>query len=369
MISDKIDEIKRICDFICWEERVSGSKGNKKVRNFIKKYLKENGFRFYTEKFEVNKVLPVRAEVRTEEKIYYGIPLVGSLWGEVSGTVKLVHDLGNENLKGKIVATPVGKLRDSEKAKILREKKASALITFLEELDLYYIGTIGEVKFPAINMKREDIKEIEGKEVVINIRTERKTIEGENIIVEFGRGPYVYLIAHYDTKPFVYGAIDNGLSVALLLVLIKDLRNYEDLPFRIRVLFTDCEEIGLEGSYYHVRNMNIKNILYVINIDSIGWKNPAVLYKDCYGENGVRINEKFLKHVNDVKANIPFVESKTGSSDHVPFKEKGIETLFLSSNPFTFRHTELDDFYAIDWETVKMWYEIISHFIRRLHRL
>ncbi len=370
MRSEALKDLQNLCEGICWENRLSGTKGNRAIRKQIKEFLKENGIPFFTERFEITKVLPVSAVIKSEEKEYHGIPLIGSLWGETTGEVVVVKDWDkakNLDLKGKIVASPIGGIRDSEKAKLLREKKAAALLTYLEEVNTNYSGTLGDAKFPAINVKKEVIEEIKGKEVILQIRTEKRNIECENVIVEFGRGPFVYLIAHYDTKPNVYGAIDNGLSVAFLLVLTKELFSYEDLPFRIRVLFTDAEELGLEGSTFHTKNL--KNTVYAINLDSIGWKNPAVIYKDFYGENGERINEKFLKHILEMKEDIPFVESKTGVSDHVPFKEKGVETLFLSSNPFTFRHTELDDFYAIDWEVVKMWYDVVAYFVRKLHRL
>ncbi len=370
MRSETLKEIQRLCEEICWENRLSGTKGNKKVRRLIKNFLKENNIPFFTERFEITKVLPVSARIKKGKSVYGGIPLIGSLWGESSGEVVVVKDLEKikeEDFTGKIVAIPVGGTRDEEKAKLLRKKRASALLTYMEELNVNFSGTLGETKFLAINVKREVLEDIKKQEVILQVRTEKKRIECENIVVEFGRGPFVYLIAHYDTKPFVYGAIDNGLSVAFLLVLVKELMDYEDLPFRIRVLFSDAEELGLEGSRFHTRGL--KNTIYAINMDSIGWRNPAVIYRDYYGENGKRINEKFFRHVLEMKVDIPFVASKTGVSDHVPFKEKGVETLFLSSNPFTIRHTELDDYYAIDWEVVRMWYDVVAYFIRKLHRL
>ena len=370
MISEKIKEVQRVCEEICWNNRLSGTKENKEARKFIKNYLKNLGFKVYEEEFTVTKTVPVSARIKCEGEEFPALPLVGSLWGETSGEVlilKKLEEVKEKDLRGKIVAIPVGGKRDSEKAKFLREKKASGMITFLEELDVPFSGTIGDVKFFAVNTTREIVKRIEGKEIILDIRTERKEIRGKNIYVEFGRGPILLLVAHYDTKPFVYGAIDNGLSVALLLVMSRELAGFQEIPFRIRILFTDCEELGLEGANYHA--LHSKNIFYVVNLDSIGWKNPAVIYRDARGENGKLLNEKFFKHLRDMKVDIPFVEGKTGMSDHVPFKEKGVETLFLSSNPFTLRHTELDDYFAIDWEVVKVWYEVISYFIRRVHRL
>lgn len=368
MISEKIKEIQRVCEEICWKNRLSGTKGNKEARKFIKNYLKRKGFKVYEEDFSVTKTVPVSARIKCEGEEFPAFPLIGSLWGETSGEVVILKNLEEEkDLKGKVVALPVGGRRDSEKAKFLRDKKASGMVTFLEELDVPFSGTIGDVKFFAVNTTREIVKRIEGKNVILDIRTEKKEIKGKNLYVEFGRGPVLLLVAHYDTKPFVYGAIDNGLSVALLLVMSRELAGFQEIPFRIRILFTDCEELGLEGASHHA--LHSKNIFYVINLDSIGWKNPAVLYRDASGENGRLINEKLFKHLMDMKVDIPFVESKTGMSDHVPFKEKGAQTLFLSSNPFTLRHTQLDDYFAIDWEVVKVWYEVISYFVRRIHRL
>jgi len=370
MISERIKEVQRVCEEICWKKRLSGTKGNKETRKFIEAYLKSKGFKVYKEDFFVTKTIPVSAKIKCEGEEFPAVPLVGSLWGETSGEVvvlKGLEEAREKDLKGKLVVLPVGGKRDSEKAKFLRDKKASGMITFLDELNLPFSGTIGDVKFFAVNTTKEIVKKIEGKNAILEIRTERKEIKGRNLYVEFGRGPVLLLVAHYDTKPFVYGAIDNGLSVALLLVMAKELASYQEVPFRIRILFTDCEELGLEGASHHA--LHSKNVFYVVNLDSVGWKNPAVIYKDAGGENGKLLNGKFFKHLLDMKLDIPFVESKTGMSDHVPFKGKGIETLFLSSNPFTLRHTELDDYFAIDWEVVKVWYEAVSYFVRRVHRL
>jgi len=364
----RIKELHRLSEELCWLERPSGSRGNAKARKLIEDFLKENRIPYRRESFTVEKRLPVKGSVRAEGETYEGRPLVGSLWAELKGEVVVLKKLVKDpSLRGKIVALPAGGERDEDKAKTLRELKALALITYLEELNLPYSGTVGEARFPALSLPREAVKKIEGKEVFLQIHTRLKEVRCTNLVVEFGRGPYLVLLAHYDTKPFTYGAIDNCLSVVLLLLLIKDLVEFQELPLRVRALFTDCEELGLEGAKYHARRA--RNVLYAVSLDGLGWENPAVLYRDYYGANGAVINEKFYKHLLDMKVDIPFTESKTGVSDHAPFKEKGVETLFLSSNPFTFRHTDLDDYHAVNWEVVRLWYEVVSFFVRRIHRL
>jgi len=56
-------------------------------------------------------------------------------------------------------------------------------------------------------------------------------------------------------------------------------------------------------------------------------------------------------------------------SDHIPFKRKGVEALFLSSNPFSLRHTFYDTYSAVDWDVVELWFEVLSSFLRRFHKL
>ncbi|MDQ7082820.1 MAG: M28 family peptidase, partial [Aquificota bacterium] len=104
---------------------------------------------------------------------------------------------------------------------------------------------------------------------------------------------FLYLIAHIDSKPFVKGAIDNALSVALILMIAKEIRDTYSFPYRIRFLITDCEEMGLEGAKHHVENL--KHTYYAIAVDSVGWVNPAVLSQRQRGLQRGEDNGKVLQ--------------------------------------------------------------------------
>jgi len=364
----RIKELHGLSEELCWLKRLSGTREHAKARKVIEDFLRENRIPYRRESFTVEKRMPVKASVKDREGTYEALPLLGSAWAELKGELVVLKELKKDSsLKGKVVALPVGGTREEDKAKVLKELGALALVSYLEELNLPYSGTVGEAHFPAVSLPRETVKKLEGKEVVLKTDARLREVRCTNLVVEFGRGPYLVLLAHYDAKPFTYGAVDNCVSAVLLLLLVKDLIEFQELPMRVRAVFTDCEELGLEGAKYHAKNS--KNVLYAVSLDGLGWENPAVLYRDYYGANGAVVNEKFYKHLLDMKVDIPFTESKTGVSDHVPFKEKGVETLFLSSNPYTFRHTALDDYHAVNWEVVKLWYEVVSFFVRRIHRL
>lgn len=363
MRSDLLEELKEITEMISQESRVSSSEGIERSRKYIRSYVKAKGINVREEIFEVEKDLPLKSSLTVDGEEIEIFPFVGSLQGEREGEV--VDE--EEDVKGKIALAKVGGVRESQKALQLKERGATGAIFYMDELDSPFIGTLNGTRFLAVSTRRDKAISLKGKKVRLVSRVSRKKITGRNLYFDIGKGPFLYLIAHLDTKPFVKGAIDNALAVSLLLIMFKELCKSYHFPYRIRFLITDCEELGLEGSIHHAKSLKYTD--WAINLDSIGWVNPAVIYKDSEGMNGERIMDKFDKHLRDLKIDIPFREGKRGRSDHIPFKKAGVETLFLSSNPFTLRHTFYDSYEAIDWDTAEVWFEVLISFIRRFHKL
>ncbi len=372
MKSEDLIELQGLVEGLTSRERVSGSKGIAHAKKLVKRFLRENSIGYAEEFFFVEKLMPVKARLflKGEKEEIEALPLVGSTWGSVEAEAVLVDDVFNtkEELENKLVITKIGGVREDKKARRLRELGAVGMITFLEEIDTTFSGTLNDEQFLAVNLKRSDAYRIAGKRVRLECRTKKQRIKGSNLYFDLGKGVYIYLVAHIDSKPFVEGAIDNAVGVGLLLMLAKELK-HAHLRNRVRFLITDCEELGLEGAKFHAENHDLKYVENVINIDSVGWFNPAVIYKDAEGMNGKKLMEKFERHLKELKIDIPFKASRTGKSDHIPFKKAGKETLFLSSNPFTIRHTPLDNYESINWDIVQMWYEVISTFVKVLYRL
>ncbi len=363
MRSELLEELQEITAFLSSRNRLSSSIGIRESQDYIRRFLRKIRIPFVEESFEVDKNLPIEATIKLNGTEIRAYPFVGSLWGDRE--TEVVYE--NEDVRGKIALVKVGREREEEKVKKLKGKGAIGAIFYMEELKSPYIGNLNSETFMAVSVDRETAKALAGKKVRLISKVKRTKVRGKNIYFDIGKGPFIYITAHLDTKPFVYGALDNAVSVALLLVLAKEMKENYYFPFRLRFMITDGEELGLEGAKYHVQNL--KHAYYIVNIDSIGWMNPAVIYKDAEGYNGERIMDKFYKHLNDLKIDIPFREGKRGRSDHIPFKKKGVEALFLSSNPFTLRHTFYDNYEAIDWSVVDMWYDVICSFLRRFHKL
>jgi Iap family predicted aminopeptidase len=364
MRSELLEELKELTLFLSDRNRLSGSEGVREAQEQVKRFITRRiKVPFREEVFSVEKNIPVEGRIRVEGEEIKAYPLLGSIWGETEGRV-----VGEEEeVGGNIALARLGGERESEKAKRLKDRGALAVIFYAEEINSPYSGTLNGENIIALSVDRDTALSLLGKRVSVVSRVRRTKVVGRNIYFDIGKGPFLYLIAHVDSKPFVKGAIDNALSVALILMIAKELRDTYSYPHRIRFLITDCEEMGLEGSKYHVKNL--KHTYYAVSVDSVGWLNPAVLYRDSAGYNGERIMEKFYRHLLDLKIDIPFRESGRARSDHIPFKEKGVQTLFLTSNPFTLRHTFYDTYEAIDWDVASMWFDVISSFLRRFHKL
>ena len=363
MRSEQLEKLQEITHFLSSRTRVSSSDGIEESRNYIRKFLRKLRIPFVEESFETEKNIPLEGRIKlngTEVKAY---PFVGSLWGEREAKVVPEED----DVRGKIALVKVGGEREEEKVRKLKERGAVGAIFYMEELVSPYIGNVSGEPFLALSVDRETAFDLLGKEVRIESKVKKTKVRGKNLYFDIGKGPFLYITAHLDSKPFVKGTIDNAVGVALLMLLAQELKDTYYFPYRLRFMITDAEELGLEGAKHHVKNL--KYTEYVINIDSVGWDNPAVIYKDAEGYNGERIMEKFYKHIKDIKVDIPFREGRRGRSDHIPFKENGVETLFLSSNPFTLRHTFYDTPEAVNWDVVEMWFEVLGSFVRRFEKL
>ena len=360
MRNETFEELKDLAYELLTQNRFIGTEGHKAVKESFLLLLEGLGIKYRTEEFFVEKSVPKSAKLLVNNQEVPCVPYVNSPDCEVKALVK-------RDFMEKDIALCAQK-DEMECIKKAVEKGCSAVITYLDDMDTNFYGTVGENPIAVVNIKKSYLPLVEDAEVFLKVSSSKERIKCSNVIFELGRGPVIYVVAHMDTKPEVHGAIDNGIGFLLLPFLYSELRRDYQLPYRIRFLATDAEEVGLEGAHHHV-SKGIKHTYYCINIDSIGWSNPAVIYSDMEGPNGEKIMDMFYRHIRDIGVDMDFKASKRGRSDHIPFKKMGVECLFLSSNPFTIRHTFYDVVDAVDWDKVRMWFDVILSFLRRFHRL
>lgn len=360
MKSERLEFFKEFAYGILTQNRFPGSEGHKNAKRRIKSFLDYMKASYREESFDVKLHIPQESYVEVEGKRIECFAYPGTPSLSIEGYVK-------ENfLEGDIAL-----IRDDlsmEDVKEVKRKGGIAVLTYREDLNTYHYNEMPSIDLPVLSVKRGDIQKVEDYSARLFVKSSERAIKCSNIVFEVGRGPIIYLVAHMDTSPLGYGAIDNGIGFLMLLFTYEELAKSYQKPYRLRFLITDCGSLGFMGSKFHVRN-GLKHVFYCINLDGIGWHNPCVVYEDAFGYNGQRINDSFYKHLEELKVKINYVSLKRATGDHLPFKELGVESLYLSSHPFTLRNTPYDNYDAIDWDTFNTWYEVILSFLRRFHKL
>ncbi|HIO41850.1 MAG TPA: M28 family peptidase [Aquifex sp.] len=365
-----------LAEFISSANRFPGTPHHLEVRKFLKTSLKGFGYLF-TQKFGAALQKPVSGRVEKDFFSFEGLPYTNSPSGKVWGKIADVgFGLPRENLgrsfEGKVILLKEGKLPFRKKEEFFKNKGARGIIVYREEVDEIYAG-ISAGLLPVISIKPSEARFLhEGDAVGVEVKTKPYEVEGENICLELGEGDRVlYLIAHYDTKPNTPGAIDNGLSVALLVWLAGKLSRFErKLRYRIRFLFTDLEEFGLLGAERFAEGIPQKELKksIVISVDTVGWRTPAILVRDGEGYNSPSLVEFCAEILEKLgkRESFAFTVGSSGRSDHIPFRKRGARTLFFASNPFPYRHTPLDTFEIVDSFAVKHWMNFLSYFVKNV---
>ncbi|ADC89105.1 peptidase M28 [Thermocrinis albus DSM 14484] len=347
------ERLRNIAEVFLKEDRFPTSSGAKRIKNVVKGFLREKGVPFREEIFQTEVNVPKKVEVRGSFGTITADAFLGSSPCKHAGYVK------EEPVKGDIALVSWENLHRLEN---LTEK---GVRTFFVTSPFPLKGYVEE-DLSVFSLGEEYVALLKDSYVEVRLEVKREKLLCSNLVWEIGRGPIVYVVAHMDTFPGVHGAVDNGSSVLLLFLLTEELLENYNIPFKVRFLLTDAHEIGLKGALFHT-SQGLKNAFYCINLDCVGWKDPAILYKDPAGYNSEELTELFFLCARDVG-----LEARLSSShvmgDHVPFKEMGVKTLFLGAGSFPLRHTPFDIYDIVDWHLVRLWYDALLLFLKRLGR-
>lgn len=138
------------------------------------------------------------------------------------------------------------------------------------ESELHAIGveyaehTPGVVEIPALELLGAQFRERHAIAVM-----------DPNIIVRFGEGKALLVMAHYDTVAGSPGACDNAAGVAILVELARVLQDHP--PAQAVILaFTAGEEVGLAGAEALADKLG-DDVDFAIALDLVGGDGPLVL--------------------------------------------------------------------------------------------
>ena len=170
---------------------------------------------------------------------------------------------------------------------------------------------------------------------------------------------YIIIGAHYDhlgvrDGQIYNGADDNASGTATIIEMARILKSQQNsLKRSIIVAAFDAEEIGLWGSNYLTKKLDLSRVKLMMSIDMVGWLEKGKtlqLQGAATIKNGKRLlREEAEKMRIDIKSK-DFETSILGATDTQSFAEKGVATLYVTTGLKSPYHKPEDDPELIDYK-------------------
>ena len=211
-----------------------------------------------------------------------------------------------------------------------------------------------------------------------NITSRKFIFDAKNLLAEFpplkasSDTTYLLMMAHHDSRyPWklmgdtvtALGAVDDGYGLGIILESIHQALKYrKEWNQGIKVLFTDAEEVDLQGmKAAHQYNKEIfDNVGLILNIEARGPFGPALLFETSPG------NERLVKLYAD-HARYPFGYSITNmvyqqmpnGTDFNIVRDSIAGFNFSPVQDINHYHTDLDNIHNISEKTIQHYGEQI----------
>ena len=169
---------------------------------------------------------------------------------------------------------------------------------------------------------------------------------------------YIIIGAHYDhlgvmNDQIYNGADDNASGSATIIEMARILKSQQSsLKRSVIVAAFDAEEIGLWGSNYLSKQLDLSKIKLMMSIDMVGWleKGKTLRFEGVATiKDGKRLlREEAEKMHIDIKPK-KFESSVFGATDTQSFAEKGVATWYVTTGLKSPYHQPEDDPELIDY--------------------
>ena len=170
---------------------------------------------------------------------------------------------------------------------------------------------------------------------------------------------YIIIGAHYDhlgvrNDQIYNGADDNASGTATIIEVARILKSQQNnLKRSVIVAAFDAEEIGLWGSNYLSRKLDLSKVQLMISIDMVGWlEKGKTLHLEGVAtvKNGKRLlREEAEKMHIDIHPK-DFETSIFGATDTQGFAKKGVATWYVTTGLKSPYHKPEDDPELIDYK-------------------
>ncbi|MDV2682971.1 DUF4910 domain-containing protein [Alkalihalophilus lindianensis] len=297
--------------------------------------------------------------------------------GEVNAELEYVGlgrplELEGKDLEGKIAIIQRGEISFGDKVLNAARAGAAGVIIFNNTTGALN-GTLGGANdefVPVVSISQAEgtalVSQLEGGESVeasltvlgaeSGLRTSNNVIASKKATNKNkDNGNVIVVSSHHDSVPGAPGANDNASGTAMVLELARAMKN---LPTDTEIRFATfgAEELGLIGSRHYVNTLpesELNRIAANFNLDMVGSKDAGDLVMRTVNGQPNLVTE--LAQSSSLRLNgAPTPFSQGGSSDHVPFGEKGVPAaLFIHSPLEPWYHTPEDTIDKISKEKLE----------------
>ncbi|WP_319926111.1 M28 family metallopeptidase [Xenorhabdus littoralis] len=181
-----------------------------------------------------------------------------------------------------------------------------------------------------------------------NIIAKRTSLSAKNTIL---------IVAHYDSVGTSPGAGDDGMAVASILQLMRDLTHVNTIKNNVIFLLTDGEELGLLGANYFANQLTdeeLQSISLVLNFEARGNHGTPVLFETSAQPYSLMTAlNKNLSNITAFSFTPLIYNMLQNDTDYTVFKKKGITGLnFAVVQGFEHYHRMSDTIENISPETL-----------------
>jgi acetylornithine deacetylase/succinyl-diaminopimelate desuccinylase-like protein len=178
-------------------------------------------------------------------------------------------------------------------------------------------------------------------------------------------GPWILLLAHYDSVGAGPGASDDGAGTAAVLEVARALGK----PSNVAFLITDGEEAGLLGAEAFVKSPWRDRVAAVINVEYRGTSGPSFLFETSRGNAGLMPVVRSLARPAASSLFYTIYEMLPNDTDVTVFKRAGITALnFGAIGDVAIYHTPLDDVAHVNLRTLQHQGENLLASVRAMQR-
>jgi aminopeptidase YwaD len=280
------------------------------------------------------------------------LPLTSSIETFVSGILvsvgkAFVDDVSPGSLTGKVALIERGTLTFLDKVNRVADAGAVGAVIFNNTAGNFR-GTFAESpSIPAVAISREDslaiLEFLEQGDIAAKVSVEKVKHDSQNVVAvkpgTTANGEVVILGGHYDTIEGVPGANDNGSGSATVVTIAQAIADVP-YPFDIRFVLFGSEELGLEGSKFHLAALSAEeqeHIIAMFNFDALGTGDTiGVLGDKPLVDEAISIGENFGISVR------PRFNLANATSDHAPFRDADIPVIFFLADDISRIHTPED---------------------------